>query len=280
MRGGARRDVATLAREIRGAGYSAVVDLHSNARSVFLSRRSGAHQRSRYRKREFSDSVRVRFLRGTYRASKRIVERYLDALEPLGIPHAYRRPRFHVEPRFADGALEKRRRLGLTDRPFAVVVPGSVWPTKRWPVERYASLSRRLVAELGLGVVVVGSGAERALCARVAESDGASSLAGELSLGETAALISSARLFVGNDSGPTHVSMALDVPTVALFGPTDPAQFDFEGHALVHEGLGCSACSFFGGPRCRLGHWNCMLAMDVDRVFSTSRDLLDRRSQA
>jgi ADP-heptose:LPS heptosyltransferase len=89
-----------------------------------------------------------------------------------------------------------------------------------------------------------------------------------------AAVISRARLFVGNDSGPTHMARALGVPTVALFGPTDPGQFDFEGHALVYRDLACSACTFYGSRRCHLGHWDCMTAIGRDDVLEAARSLL------
>jgi lipopolysaccharide heptosyltransferase II len=275
LRGGSRADLSRLAREIRAEGYAAVVDLHSNARSLFLSRRSGARRRTRYEKRDISDSLRVRFLRKAFRARRRTVERYLDALEPLGIPHAYRPPDFHLVPDLVGSAARKLEGAGLAGSSYAVLAPGSMWETKRWPPEMYASLADRLRREAGVRIVLVGSEDERDLCARVASGSDVVSLAGRLSLGETAAVVSGARLFVGNDSGTTHVSMALDVPTVAIFGPTDPAQFDFDRHALVYEDLACSACSFFGGPRCRLGHWNCMRAIDVERVLRSARLLLE-----
>ncbi len=268
-----------LALEIREAGYTHVIDLHSNARSRYLSRRSGASVVSRYAKRDRFDGALVRVLRRPYRASKRTVERYLDALEPLGIPHPYARPRFHLPSGAAAAAASVIGELGLPERGFAVVVPGSVWATKMWPEERFASLSTRLTGDLDLPVVALGGPAERDLCSRVADASGARSAAGLLSLGAAAALVSRAALFVGNDSGLTHISMALDVPTVAVFGPTDPSQFDFERHALIYAGLQCSACSFFGGRRCRSGHWDCMLKVGVDEVLAAAVELLERRAR-
>ena len=82
---------------------------------------------------------------------------------------------------------------------------------------------------------------------------------------------------IGNDSGPTHIAMALGTPTVAIFGPTDPSQFDFEGHELVYADLPCSACSFFGTRRCRLGHWRCMASIPSGEVVAAARRLLDLR---
>jgi ADP-heptose:LPS heptosyltransferase len=70
--------------------------------------------------------------------------------------------------------------------------------------------------------------------------------------------------------------MASGTPTVAVFGPTDPGQFDFEGHELVYADLPCSACSFFGSRRCRLGHWRCMRAIPPEVVLAASRRLLSR----
>ncbi len=277
---GSFRSLLGLTREIRDAGYSNVVDLHSNARSLFISRRSGASRVSRYQKRSRGDGFAVRVLHRPYRATKKLVTRYLEALAPLGVPHGYRAPRFHVSPedaRVAEALLAAR---GLRGGEFAVVVPGSVWATKRWPEDRFASLASRISSELGLRVLVTGGTEEAELCERVAAAGGASSVAGELGLGATAALLARAGLFVGNDSGPTHVSMALDVPTVAIFGPTDPSQFDFARHALVYADLPCSACSFFGGRRCRLGHWTCMRSIGVEDVMSAARGLMERRSRA
>jgi ADP-heptose:LPS heptosyltransferase len=216
-------------------------------------------------------------LRRPFRARRRTVERYLDALEPLGIRNDYRRPRFHLDADLAARARERLAAAGLGERSYAALVPGSLWATKRWPVDRYAELARRIRGELGLGVAVLGSTSERGLCTTVAAASGALDLSGEMGLGETAAAISMARLFVGNDSGPLHMAMALDVPSVAIFGPTDPSQFDFEGHSLVYEDLECSACSFYGGERCRLSHWRCMNSIDAERVFDAACRLLDSR---
>jgi ADP-heptose:LPS heptosyltransferase len=126
-------------------------------------------------------------------------------------------------------------------------------------------------------VVLLGTRGERELCDEIVRMAGgrAVNAAGETTLGELAAVISNARLFIGNDSGPTHMAMALRVPTVAVFGPTDPGQFDFSGHALVYRDLDCSACSFYGGRRCRLGHWDCIASIGPDEVTGAAERLLE-----
>lgn len=274
-----RDGTAALIRELRESGYSAVVDLHRNMRTSRIVRSSRIPVRCSYRKREVGDAIVVRLLKRPFRARKLLVRRYLDALAPLGMDAPTRTPRLYVADADAEAGAQHIERLDVGTEPFAAVVPGSVWATKRWPSGNYAGLAARLVSELGLKVVLLGSSGERGLCAAVAREagDGVLSAAGETTLGETAAVIARARLFVGNDSGPTHMAMALGVPSVALFGPTDPGQFDFRGNSLIYADLDCSACSFYGSERCHLGHWDCMMSIAPGDVVTAASRLLEQR---
>jgi ADP-heptose:LPS heptosyltransferase len=275
LRDGSPGNVLELCREIRRERYGTVIDLHGNARSALLATCAGARAITRYVKRDPGDALRVRLRRAPYRARRRLVERYLESLAPLGIEHAYRRPRFHPDAGSIASAGAYLRESGLEPGGYAAIVPGSKWPTKTWPAEGYGEVARALASEDGLPVLVLGSAAERGLADEVARRvPGARSAAGAVSLGEAACLLSSARLAIGNDTGPTHIAMACGTPTVAIFGPTDPAQFDFEGHELIYADLPCSACSFFGSRRCRLGHWRCMRAIPPVTVLAAARRLL------
>ncbi len=274
LRGGTLGAVGALCREVRVCRYSAVIDLHVNARSVALGLWSGAATVVRYAKRERLAALGVRVLKRPHRASRKTVERYLECLTALGVAASYRRPRYYLAEEHAAWAERFVERHGLRPRGFVAIAPGAVWPTKRWPADRYAEVARHLAKTTGLRAVFVGSARERDTCGLLAEAAGGVSAAGSATLGQAAAIISLSRLYIGNDSGPTHIAMALDVPTVAVFGPTDPGQFDFDGHALVYADLECSACSFYGGVRCRLGHWDCMRSISIERVVEAARGLL------
>ncbi len=265
-----------LCREVRAGGYTAVVDLHRNARSFVLTVCSRAPLATAYRKRELGDSLRVRLGRRPFRAFRKTVERYLDALAPLGLRPAYRKPRFYLSPTDTEWAARYLDELGLARGAYAAVVPGALWPTKRWPPGRFAAVASALVAEFDLNVLLLGSMSERKLCDDIAGNAGTGVLvaAGETKLGQMAALIESARIFVGNDSGPMHIAAALGTPTVAIFGPTDPGQFDFEDNEIVYADLDCSACSFYGTKVCKLGHWECMQSLSSELVLAAARRLL------
>lgn len=284
LKGSSLLDLASLCREVRSRRYTAVVDLHANLRSALIARLSMAPLVSVYHKRDPGVWYGVRMARRPFRAAKRTVDRYLSALEPLGIHAERARARFHVAPRDAAWAESYLSGRGLRSGAFVVVAPGAVWGTKRWPAEGYGMVVRELFLETGLPAVLVGSATELGLCRAVAAGAGSCArvacAAGEATIGGTAAIIAGAALYIGNDSGLTHIATALGTPTVAIFGPTDPGQFDFSGHAVVFADLACSACSFFGSDRCRLGHWECMRSIRPEGVLRAARGLLAARGRA
>jgi ADP-heptose:LPS heptosyltransferase len=95
----------------------------------------------------------------------------------------------------------------------------------RWPEERFALLCSRLIRKYGAHLVLVASKAEEGISQKILglTSIPISNLAGALSLGEVGALCEVADLYVGNDTGPTHIAVAMGCPTLAIYGPTDPA---------------------------------------------------------
>ncbi len=110
-------------------------------------------------------------------------------------------------------------------RGAVIVHPGAASEAKRWPAERFAEVARACAAA-GAPVVVTGSGAEVALARSVARSAGLAEravLAGRTGLSDLAALVSSARVVVSNDTGVAHLAVAYGTPSVTVFGPVSPA---------------------------------------------------------
>jgi heptosyltransferase I len=108
---------------------------------------------------------------------------------------------------------------------YVVLSPGGGWRSKCWPAERFGALCRKLHESRGLRCVVnVGPGDADLADALLAASGGAAPFVYRGSLGELMALLRSAACVVGGDTGPLHLAAALGTPTVALFGPTDPAR--------------------------------------------------------
>jgi ADP-heptose:LPS heptosyltransferase len=92
-------------------------------------------------------------------------------------------------------------------------------------VERFALLANHLVRKMGVQLLIVGAESDRGLCNSVAglSSVKTPNLAGRLTLGQLGALAEISDLYIGNDAGPTHIAAAVGCPTLAIFGPSDPA---------------------------------------------------------
>jgi heptosyltransferase-1 len=106
---------------------------------------------------------------------------------------------------------------------IAMLNPGAGWKSKRWPAAGYAFLSDRLSRDYGLQVVLNSGPGEETLAREVQEACRQSRpLVYSGAIPGLIALLRRARLAVGPDTGPLHLAAALGVPTVALYGPTDP----------------------------------------------------------
>jgi ADP-heptose:LPS heptosyltransferase len=117
--------------------------------------------------------------------------------------------------------------LGVADASeFVGINPGATLRVKRWPEDRFAAVGRDLASTYGLTILLFGGRDDEARSSAIARSiPGAVSVAGRTGLGETAALLRRCRLLISGDTGPLHMAVAVGVPSVGLFGPTDPGRY-------------------------------------------------------
>jgi|GEM_PF-2997710 len=163
------------------------------------------------------------------------IEHYWEVVRRLGIvPQG---PEDHV-PHWAISATEAgaaRLRLQAVgvqaddQCPLVIIHPGAkgFYGSKQWPNKNFKDLANRIATHLHVQILVLGGAADiEAADAIVAATNGRSwSLAGQLSIPESIAMIGQAACYIGCDSGLTHFAVALHVPTVALFGITSLDQF-------------------------------------------------------
>lgn len=180
------------------------------------------------------------------------------------------------------GALSPRtsdlvNRYGLAAaQPIAILAPGSVWPTKMWRLEKFVEVARDLLKS-GVQVVVLGSPAEREICAElVTQAPGALSVAGELKLFESTELMALASVAICNDSGAMHMACAAGTPVTAVFGPTvlDFGYRPWQSQAAVLQTeLPCRPCGKHGSEACPIGTHDCMKRVGADEVLAAAREL-------
>ncbi len=268
----------SFSRRLRATGYEVLLDLHDKIRSKMLRALLPLGPRCVWHKRDLTETVAVKLGLQPYHARMRFADRYHAAVERLvGATLPRGRLRYFLGPDDVSLATELLRGAGVSlAAPILCVSPGANWETKRWPAARFAELARRALAR-GFQVVVQGSASETRLAQEVArEAPGAVDLSAGLDLPVLGGVLSLCAAFVGNDSGPMHMARALGVPTLALFGSTDPEMFEFAGHrALFVEGIPCAPCSFYGRARCPRGHFRCMRELEVDAAWEAFTPLAE-----
>ena len=136
-------------------------------------------------------------------------------------------------------------------------------------------LAGRLAEKYGCRILVGGDAKERGLAETIQANTRAAvvPLAGRLTLLQYGAVLKRCSLFIGNDNGPMHMAAALGVPVVALFGPSDPAEWGPRGGRVevFYKGLDCRACFH---PTCTRGEESCMKQISVDEVFGRIQQVL------
>jgi ADP-heptose:LPS heptosyltransferase len=155
------------------------------------------------------------------------VEKNLALLSPLGVDVSLARYRLPDTSESARRVAEYLSSIGVRAKGFVLIHPGTsdYGAQKRWELDRFAKLADAIEHELALRVLVAWGPGERAMADEIAAGSRAIVAMETRSLLDLAELIRAARVFVGADSGPLHLASAVGAPSVALFGPKDPAVY-------------------------------------------------------
>lgn len=145
------------------------------------------------------------------------------------------------EARWADGYFSS---LTGGKEGFAGIVPDAKYSSKSWPEEYFIELAKEMEPRLGLTPIIIWGPGEEDLAARITENVPGSVLLPPLGIARLGAVIARLKILIGVDSGPKHLAVIQGVPTVTIFGPTDPGTWDpVSGrHAVLFRGLECSPC--------------------------------------
>jgi len=270
-----KKGVFKFARRLKERNYELVLSPHRSHRTALILFLAGIKERIGY------DTAGFSFLytqRVKYRMGKGVheIDRLLDLLKPL-------KGRFNLEidgepelptsPKEVEEAKEKFNLKG----PYAVIAPGSAWPTKAWVPEGFAEVARFLKG-VGLEAVLVGSKGDESYCSACQRLfPQVVNLCGKTTIRELFAVIKGAEVVVSNDSAPVHAAVSLKTPVVEVYGPTVP-DFGFfpyrNGKWVELQGLSCRPCGIHGGKRCPEGHFKCMRELPPEKVIEAVKELL------
>jgi ADP-heptose:LPS heptosyltransferase len=154
----------------------------------------------------------------------------------------------------------------------------TTWKTKQWRMEKFTRLVELLYNEMGAMSVLTGGKFDIELGEKIIKLAQGSdkyivNLTGHTTLWQLGAIIKHCHLYITCDSGPMHISSALNTPTIALFGPTDPVRHRpyGEGHKVIKKDMKCSPCY---ERECKNRDFACMEAIQVEDVMESIRFML------
>jgi heptosyltransferase-1 len=213
-------------RRLRASAFDLALDFQGLLKSASIARLSGARRvfgYSRVGLREpastFFLSKRISVPKGTH-----VVRKALLLVEgALGVPVPSDPDRFLFPINVnAEDETAAREAAGATGDKYAILNPGGGWPTKLWSVERFGQLADLLWSSYGLhSLVTYGPGEEELAAAVRQSSQSGKAQPVSLSLKAFYSLAKGAKVYVGGDTGPTHIAVAAGTPIVGLFGPTE-----------------------------------------------------------
>ncbi len=269
-------------RRLRASAFDIAIDFQGLLKSAAIAKFSGAPRRYGFAREHLREPASRFLLTDTVRvpAPVHVIRKNLalaagalkisvpseahDFSFPVGISCAHESEAFAAMARVGEQ--------------FAILNPGGGWPTKLWSAERFGSLAEALLRNHGLRSIVTYGPGERELAEAVTKASHAgATVALNPSLKGFYALARLASVYVGGDTGPTHLAVAAGTPVVGLFGPTEwwrngsPRGEDI---CVEREDIHCRtdchrrACS----------NWICM-DIGVERVLAAVGERL-RRAQA
>lgn len=263
-----------LAKILRAENYGSALIMSRKWKAAFAPWLAGIPERTGV----FGEArvLLLNDIRWDEKTHKRMIDQSCALALPKNapLPAVWPLPQLAVSEAQAD---DWRGRMNVTKGTRAVALaPGSVGEAKRWPVAYYAEAAKQL-AESGTEVWVIGGPDEKPFAQEIVAHAGEGVrdfTGGKLSDGVIALSLASA--VVANDSGLLHVSAAIGVPAIGMFGPTDPAKWapiNPVAELITHEPLlDCQYCMQYV---CPLTHHNCMREVPPSRVVESVRRAIE-----
>jgi len=266
-----------LAAELKERNFDAAILLQNAIEAAIIARMAGIPVRAGY-----NSDGRGFLLTHSVRRTKEIrrvhqIDYYLEMVRALGFESAGKDVRLKPAKDY-EGIAEDliREYAPAGSGPLVGIAPGATYgPAKMWFQDRFARVAERLVENFGARVLLFGSRGDHAAAENVRQyaSFPLANIAGLTTLKEAVALITRCKLFISNDSGLMHVAGALGIPTIAIFGSTNPVTTSPVGNRsiVITKAVDCSPCLKKTCPT----DFRCMDRIGADEVYETAKKLLE-----
>ena len=264
--------ILKVVRMLRKEKYDIVIDLWSNPRSAQITFLSGAKYRVgyAYRGRKYAYNILGTSDKGNHHSA----EHNLELLSALGVKILSKKIHYYIgkaEEKIAEEFFEENFPSGKI---IFGILPSGGWDSKRCDKEKWVDICKGMISNFDCKILIIwGPGDEMDAQFIKEKLQDECVLAPKTKLKQLAAFISKCDLVIANDSGPMHISAALGVPTLGIFGPTNPkahGPYSPNSDYIIKEDLHCIICNKL---ICAYKH-ECMKELDTELVLNKVRAML------
>ncbi len=262
-------EMIQVIKEIRNQKFDLAILFQNAFEAALLSRIGGVRFRLGYNTDGRSLLLTHRVIRNEEILNVHLIEYYLSILRAMGWEAKSREPSLKLDRKYLLDAGKLLHLNGIAPEDFLVGLnPGAMFGgAKKWPPDRFAKIGDMAVENWRAKVVILGTRSEMEVCDTLARSmkQNVLNLCGKTTLAEVIGVIGKCNFFVTNDSGLMHISAALGVPTLAIFGPTDHVATGPRGARtkIVKHDIECAPCL---KQECLTDH-HCMLSIEAEEVW-------------
>jgi heptosyltransferase-2 len=267
--------IIRLAGELRQYRFDMAILLQNAIEAAIIARLAGIPIRAGY-----NSDARGWLLTHAVRRTPAIrqihqIDYYLEMVKALGCDSAGRNLCLDLRPDTRSMADEWLKIPESRHQLIVGMAPGATYgPAKRWPVDRFAAVAAEIIREYGGTIILFGSKQDQDVTDAIATNiqGHCLNLAGKTSVREVMALIARCHAFITNDSGLMHVAGAMNVPTVAIFGSTNPVTTSPPGekNIIIRKPVDCSPCLKTVCPT----DFRCMNLIGVEEVVAAVRQAI------
>ncbi|MFZ1082689.1 MAG: glycosyltransferase family 9 protein [Candidatus Kryptoniota bacterium] len=261
-----------LRRQLLQEHFDTTLDLHNNFRSIYL-RKGTAKKIEVIRKEVFKRALLVKTKLNVFSNVRSVALKYAQVYDKKII--AVPAPEIFFEKETKQKTADLWQKANLDSEKFIFLCPGAKHFTKRWPLEYWIELARK-VSE-GNHAVLIGGEGDSKICEAIARNVSVENFCGKLTLLESAAMLSYANVVITNDSFLMHAANAVGKKIVAIFGST-VREFGFFPYGVDNKimeiaGLNCRPCSHVGLNHCPKKHFKCMMDTKPGAVYDAAMEL-------
>jgi len=274
------KELFALKKRLSSLAFDIAIDFQGLVKSAMFALLSGARLRLGYEKGDLREPF-ARFFyhkrRNSLTTERHIVDKHLGLLSLLGIEEI-NEVTFPIL--LSQKEEEKGERfLKKAGGRFIVLNPAGGWENKRYPPEGLAKAGDIIAKETGIPIFISYGPGERSLALEVKERmKEEAELLPETGIRELTAIIKRANLVVSADTGPLHLAAALSVPTVGIYGPTDPLRNGpYCDGITLYKKIACSPCY---KRKCHPLPPPCISAISPYEVAEAGLTLLNRTKKA